>query len=395
VIQGNLEMSTNGTRTLNVGNGLSVALTFAEGTGIDVDPAGVPTTINTFGAPYAVSGNQVVVVDPTSLAMQDEVVTDLTNNISNAVFQAIGAARTGAGAGPGGPQPMFLSSHDGISGSPETALRYWGKAFGSRREQDGDSPSVDAEHWIIGTVSGVDAAISANTRAGGFLGGSTGEVDVAYDSQETEIDSFFGGLYVGSQMGAVSLDFAVMGGWTDNELERKVANNVVAGGIQTAAADYDGYFIAPEVAVGVETGIGLVPSARLRYVNYQLDGYRESGAAGNFTVADREIEILQGRFQIAAPIVTAGEDSAYTRIEPYAGVEFRSVLSGDNVDAVLLGQSLSFDPGGDDDVTSFFAGLTGSARIAGNIELFGNVEANFEDEGSYRFGGNVGAKVTF
>jgi Autotransporter beta-domain len=396
IIQGVLEMSVNGTRTLNVGNGLSVANTFVVGFGPFGDLGGLPTTINTFGAPFAVSGNQIAVVDPTTLAMQDEVVVDLTNGIANSVFSALKASRTGQGAGPAGSQPQFVTSPGlAASGSPETAVRYWAKSFGSRRNQDGPSPTVDADHWVAGTVSGVDARMMSNVRAGGFLGGSTGEVEHEFGTQETEIDSLFGGVYAGTQTGSIAIDFAIMSGWTDHDRERQVANNLAPNGLETARADYDGFFVAPELAVSVETGLGLVPSARVRYVNYQLDGFQESGAADNFSVGDRDLEILQGRFQVAMPIVTSGSDSSYTSIEPYVGVEVRSILSGDTIDAVLLGQTLSFDPGGEDDVTSIYAGVYSSARIASNVELFANAEFNIEDDDAYRYGGNIGAKVTF
>ena len=66
-------------------------------------------------------------------------------------------------------------------------------------------------------MSGVDTSVAPNVRAGGFIGGSTGEVEVDFDSQRTQIDSFFGGLYVGAQLNNVTFDFAIYGGLTEHE----------------------------------------------------------------------------------------------------------------------------------------------------------------------------------
>ena len=127
-----------------------------------------------------------------------------------------------------------------------------GQVFGSRRQQDSNSPTVDATNWIGGGVAGADGRIDANTRAGLFLGGATGSVDVDYDSQEIDTDSFYGGIYAGTRSGPMTFGAALTGGWTWNDSERRVANNLVAGGIQTAEASYDGIFVSPEAAVAMD-----------------------------------------------------------------------------------------------------------------------------------------------
>lgn len=140
----------------------------------------------------------------------------------------------------------------------------------------------------------------------------------------------------------------------------------------------------------MDTGFGLVPSARVRYVGYFLDGYAETGALGNFTVGDRDLHILQGRVQLVLPYVTAT-----SRIELYAGLEGRTLLSGQGIDAVLLGQDISFDAGGDDDIGGAFLGLNGAARIAANTEVFGRFEATWEGDDASSVGGNVGLRMRF
>jgi uncharacterized protein with beta-barrel porin domain len=397
-IQGIIDLG-GGLNTLNVGNGLSIANTFFSGPrgGPPIPIANVPIIGTTNGAPFAINGNKIAVVDPTGLAMEDEIVVDITNGIAHTVFGALNAARTGSStATNGNAQTMYLSAaHEVPNASPSTRPRIWAKGFGSSRTQDGKSPTVDADHRIGGLVSGMDGVISAGTRAGGFLGGSTGTVDVAFDSQESDIDSIYGGVYLGTQMGSANVDVLITAGWTNHDWERQVANNLAPGGIQTGAADYDGYFVSPEASVTLAPAFGLVPSARVRYIGYFLDGFTETGALGDLSVGDRDLHIVQGRFQLAAPIITSGADSSYTRIEPYVGIEGRALLSGDNVGAVLLGQTLSFDPGGEDEVGGLFAGINASARIASNIDLYGNIEVAAETGSSERIGGNIGFRISF
>ena len=141
--------------------------------------------------------------------------------------------------------------------------------------------------------------------------------------------------------------------------------------------------------------MGIVSSARIRYVGFFLDGFTETGSAGNLTAASRDLHLLHGRFQFAVPFITRGADSSHTRFEPYIGIEGRMLLSGDNVDAVLLGQNLTFDPGGKDSVGSVFAGANLSAKISDNLDFYAGTEVNIEGADSYRLGAKIGFKMTF
>jgi len=112
--------------------------------------------------------------------------------------------------------------------------------------------------------------------------------------------------------------------------------------------------------------------------------------APSVSVGDRELHILQGRLQVALPLVTTT-----TYISPYAGIEGRTLLSGNTVDAVLLGQNLSFDPGGDSEIGSVYIGLNAAARLASAVDVYGNVESAWHTDSASRVGGNVGLRLHF
>ena len=50
--------------------------------------------------------------------------------------------------------------------------------------------------------------------------------------KDLDSDTYFGGLYLGHEMGASFIDLSLTAGWSDFRRDRKIANNLVAGGIE-------------------------------------------------------------------------------------------------------------------------------------------------------------------
>ena len=385
-IQGPLNFAAG--NTLDVTNGLNVNNTFT----------GSAPFVVANGAPFAVNGLQVAVVDPTALAMADDIIFDLTNSVSGSVFSRLRSERLGGSTGQAvasleGDDPLAFASSMGMRWGTEA----WVEVFGLAREQRDTSPAIGADHYLGGVIAGVDTPVGDETRAGLFLGGSYGELDVKFDSQDEDISSAFIGAYGGYASGPWAIDLVVTGGWSRYELTRNVANNTVPGGMETASADYDGYFIAPELSVAHTASINgqeVIPSVQVGYAGTHLDSYTETGSSSGMTVDDRFIHLLTGRFQVTVPVrIPQYADSVY--FAPYAGVEGRTRLDNSNVDAVLLGQSINFDAGGEDSVGAALAGVELSALIDDGVSLFGRVEATAESNSGRTIAGQAGLQITF
>ncbi|MBX3582867.1 MAG: autotransporter domain-containing protein [Rhizobiaceae bacterium] len=397
VIQGDIRFSMPDTATLNIGPGLNAALTFT----------GLPTTINTFGAPMAVQGNLVAVIDPTGFSAQDEMLTDLTRAIAGAVDGRLNAARFGyvpmassvTAYAEADTQPTAFGYATGTSTASSTASSteggFWAAGIGSWRNQDADGPNVGFDTALGGLLVGYDTHVSGSTRVGGFLGASASRFENDANSQEIDADSYYGGLYAGFTGESYFLDVSVTGGVSHQSSDRTVANNLEPGGIEHAKAKYDGVFISPSATIGttfaMANGNGFVPSLRARYAGLFLDSYEESGSAANLSVEDRDVNIFDFRAQLAYALASLplGNGNLHTTFRVGADATF---ADNDNVDAALLGTALNFDVSGDDTLRGF-AGIDLNYRTDSGTSFFIGAEAGYDSGDAFTLDVQGGLRV--
>ena len=177
----------------------------------------------TGGAPFAINGIQVAVLDPTAASLADRSLTDFTGMLFSLItgrFNEAGAPRP-----PGNPASAFAaplggSSADvvsaafagipglayardnGTSGIPTATFedRYsgmavWSKGFVGGRRQQADGPTLPATTLAYGGALGVDKSVGRDLRVGAFVGAGQGRLSVDLDSQKIETDYVFGGVY--------------------------------------------------------------------------------------------------------------------------------------------------------------------------------------------------------
>lgn len=387
IIQGDIDLSGTGIRTLNVGNGLSIANTFITG----------PDVINSNGAPFAQNGVQVAVVDPTSLAAQDELLANLTNGISSSVLNRLTNMRGGVAGVTSNPRPMYVDgSRNGET--PSDSNQYWAQAFGTRRNQDGDGPAGDTDQSLYGFVSGMDAQYAANTLAGFFLGGSFGNVEADLSSQETGVDSFFGGLYLSTLRGRTAIDTALTAGYSGYDRERQVASNLAAGGIETARADYHGWFISPEITFTRPfwpMGKRVEQSMTLRYSALFLDGFTETGTTAPLTLQKRNVHLAQARYQLGVPLTRQTDDGGLSRLTLKGGIELRTQFGDRDISGTLLAQRITFNPGGAQSAVGAFAGVSAEHVTTGGLVFHTTLEGLAENDGSTQVSGKAGIRFRF
>lgn len=146
--------------TLIVGNGLSIDHVFT---------AALPANINTNGAPFAVSGTRIVVVDTAQLAQQDEILFDLSQGIWGTVFNHIGDGRNPASSFSNsasfshGPIPQFSlgAMPPSDTATENTNTHMWASVFGNHRIQNNGTPKTSARHNLGGLIAGLDGRVNS------------------------------------------------------------------------------------------------------------------------------------------------------------------------------------------------------------------------------------------
>jgi len=197
LVIGPIDLSASGRTAVNFQGGnwlFTIAVNAANGT-----LAG--TAINTNGAPFVVSGQQVAVLDATSFALADHALTNFTGEV---VQQALQGRFDGMGVGGGGSAALGFAGSpstpgiadqatEAFSAIPSVAMSYasdprpavgkapaatpyydttvWFSSFGGERKQDADGAILPATDLAFGGTLGIDRAFGPNLRLGGFLGG--------------------------------------------------------------------------------------------------------------------------------------------------------------------------------------------------------------------------------
>ena len=197
-------------------------------------------------------------------------------------------------------------------------------------------------------------------------------------------------------MGSSFIDLTLTAGWSDFHSDRQVINNMVAGGIEHAKADYDGFLISPSVRFGTDMAMGdgtLTPSLRLRYAGLFLDGYEESGSVADLRVDDRDISIIDVRGELAYRF--AGRETPEGTLYQTARFGVDGTFSdADGVDAVLAGQALNLDVS-TDDVARGFAGYDVVFATTGAPRFNLSAEAGYDTSDALTLDGHAGIALAF
>ena len=380
----------------------------------------------TGGAPFAINGNQVAVLDPTAFSLADRSVTDFTGMLSSLItgrFNEAGTPRPSTGPASafapslGGLADVANPAFAGIAGlayardngtsSIPTAVfedRYsglavWSKGFVGGRRQQADGPTLPATTLAYGGALGVDKTIGRDLRVGAFVGAGQGRLSVDLDLQKIETDYVFGGLYSRIYRNVQFIDFIVTGGSTRNDSTRLVAHNLAPGGYETATASYKGWFVSPEIAYGVRipagTNVTITPGARLRYAVGHSSSYSEAGSAQNLVVGDRTFHNLEGRIEAAFSRFDEITAKGWLKTTVTVGGLAMQRLGGQTISTVLIGQNLLFDAPGDDTVGGFYTGWGFDYLTGDGFGVFVAAEGSIMSDKSMFGTARGGVKVYF
>jgi uncharacterized protein with beta-barrel porin domain len=354
-VYGEIDLHDSNDHTFDIGNGLNAMLTFENY---------LPAHINTNGMPSVTDATnlQLAVVDPTGFAMAEDLLVDITDQAFDAVRSRLGPSQVSAAAD-AAPLLAIMPAADVYPTSiGERGIAPWVSLIGTWRQQSASGITWSGEQQLQGVTAGIDLNWTPSLRGGAFAGAAKAELVVDDEAQEIDTDNIWGGGYVGSELGDYHMELAALAGWQSNESVRRMVDNTSwPSGVAYADASYDGFFVSPQASISRDwelAGQTLNSILTLRYSGLFLKAYEEEGSNANLTVDSRDVHLLTARGEIAHAI---GLPFSLDGLQLVAigGGDARYAF-GDEVSAVLLDQSINFDP---DDQSTTLSGF-GGARLS-------------------------------
>ncbi|MBN9547568.1 MAG: autotransporter domain-containing protein, partial [Alphaproteobacteria bacterium] len=360
-IQGPIVFSGGG-NTVTFGPALNAVMSFSG--------SGLPQTVLTGGRPFVTSGDSVAVVDITGFASSGPLIEDLIDGIAGAVEARMGA-----------PGDDLLGPHKGPNA--------WISTFGGIRSQGGSGASAGFSEALGGVVAGAERRSGDGFLGGLFLGGAAGSTEVDDEAQEIVHRGVFAGVYLDYDAGGHFAEAAFVAGVLQERSRRRVANNLVLDGVETARADFNGFFLSPSVTLGMRlpvTAGTLMPSVRLRYAGLFVDDYEETGSDGDLAVSRRNVNLFEARGQFALALTPVSTPNQAWQTTLRAGID-AIAQSSDDVSATLLGQDISFPAGGRKFALRGFAGADVTAEVGAGMTLNAGFEAGYGSDNAFTIRG--------
>jgi uncharacterized protein with beta-barrel porin domain len=400
-IGGEIDLGTN--TTVNIVSGPSHSILWDLSTG--TMDGGAPTLSGPVPIFYNAATQQVATFDPTALSGSANALGDMTGNLSALMRQRLSASQAGGGeeadasfvsAYAASPEQSGNAAIDRIATAFQDSLGadtgWWVSGFGSYADYDGNAAALDHGFDHVGVAAGYDWQHSADLTLGAMVGYGMGSFDA--DSRfanafDNSADGAFAAFYGRADFAhSMFVDFALSGGLLSHSDTRFVNDNLAPLGVSSASADYDSWWLAPEMTLGMAfsdvmgSRWSYIPSASLRYAMQSVDGYTETGpSAANATVSAHDIAVLETRLELAAR-----RDFELATLSGHVvgrlGWQHRAAMGDDAVAITMIGQNNSVSTS-TQDASAAYLGLDASMDIGDTASLALGAE--------YRLGDSVQA----
>lgn len=237
---------------------------------------------------------------------------------------------------------------------------FWIRGFTGRNKVDATSSSVDYINTYSGGAVGIERDWSENTRAGAFIGAGITDNSLGGGLGGSEADLLFAGAYATKTWGTLFAKVGLTGGRGNNTNTR----NIAAATPEIALADFNSWYVSPEVSIGKVYDLGqrlggtlsVTPVLSVRYVYASQDGYTETGATNNLTMNKSHSTTIEERAELKFSYATKAFNDYGVKINASVG-GIGQQNNGGAMSGTLLGAPLSFATPGDDNTTGFVGGL--------------------------------------
>jgi hypothetical protein len=371
--------------------------------------AGVTVTSTT---PYVVQGSRVVTVDPTPFAVTDRNLLAFSAAITSALpmtdpppvasRQPMNFAATDPPPGAAREAFAAVMTPQGPTAFYAGGASVWARGFAGGRDQSATGALLHTVNRFQGGLLGGDWQAGPSLRLGAFAGAGAMRSTEDFNLAGTSSDVAFGGVFARGTFGDTFLDVLIQLGHVSTHGSRLVSNNLVSTGIETAAADYSGFYAIPEIALGRHITLGeiggtawrLIPVGRVRYLGGNPGGYSESGATAGLTVGGRLLSEIEERAELKLTGTFGSATGTLITGNLRVGVLGAQRLGDAAVNATLLGQSLPFATPGPGNIRGVLGG--GGLEVnRGRAGVFVSGDYLKASDSSVVYGGRGGFRVTF
>jgi hypothetical protein len=352
VLYGDVNFVIATSATLNFGAGLNASVNTNNT---------IPNTITVANGSYVVAGSTIHAVDANSFAASDQT----TGVMGGMILDTLNKQVAG--------NPI------GVTRGTSASNTGWVEVFGGQRRHDGNSTTMA----FTSDTYGVMAGRSLDATSGLFVGAARNNTasDRTFDNRS---DNVFAGYYSRYDLGGIEMDASLTVGAAQNNTSRRIANNTVITGLETARGEYMSYFLMPSATFRGDWGLGdtgFETSVRVRYAAMHDQGYSETGSTAAMTVDGRTSHLGEVRLQVDGALIDQATASGSFTADLRVGADAQ-YLEGDRVSGSVAGQSIAFATTGDKMSSRAFAGLNMSQIMAhGTRELRGGFEVGRTQSG--------------
>lgn len=356
----------------------------------------------TVNVPAVTNASAAAVQSALQVAVTRNYVPPLQNTLPDP-GPSSGSSVGGGAAGEGGPMALGMAGRRGQqddvspSGHAQAIDRYgnlaWARGFGSARFQPNSDAVAGNINRTAGVLFGYDRQLT-RWRLGAYAGYGLSHTSISDGSAKLATDLYLGGLYARTVIAGLTVTANLAGGVLDNASSRIVNN-----GAETAAAQYRGAFLAPDVAVATDLRLGhgftLTPSLHGRYIGTFMQDYAETGSSQNIAYQAATTTAFEERAELKLGYGQRLPDGTLLNTYVQAGAVASQRVGSGAVSASLLGTELSIQSAAAGTVTGLSLGAGADVKLTPQVSAYAGIDATEYSDATKAVAGRVGLRMAF